>query len=470
MNYIADLQIHSRFSRAVSKQMTIPFIAQWAMKKGIDLVATGDWNHPMWMREIQNELVEDGSGLLKLKNTKISSYTLGNFGNASLPVFVLATEVSCIFSQGGKGRRMHILLWVPSIDSALRINKEMTLRGCNLLSDGRPIIGLTAAQIAELVLTIEPKALVIPAHAWTPWFSLYGSMSGFRSLDEAFGSYAQYIPAVETGLSSSPDMNWQIQELDSRHVLSFSDSHSGPKLGRESTIFTFPAEKNQITFQMLSDAVCEPMNKGKSPSKSHVNATIEFYPEEGKYHFTGHRLCGVRFDPEEEKIKGSQCPVCGKALTQGVMQRVQDLAGRTTKDLKLEVVPWDSKRPKMDQIFVTRSRVQAWRPPYILMVPLLEIIAESIGSPVTSKKTYRLYDAMLATLHTEFSILLERSIEEIRAVAGESVADGVRRARQRDIVIDPGYDGVFGIVKIWNSGSSKTVPRTTTPQLAIFNE
>src|SRR3989344_9070746 len=252
MHVIADLQLHSRFSRAVSPQMTIPFIAQWAKKKGIGLVATGDWTHPMWFREIQRDLEEVGNGLLKLKSTiegrgsKIGAEGGGSMiektnplstlhlqplsstlDHLSFPLFLLATEVSCIYSQGGKGRRIHILIWVPSFASAEKINKQMTKQGCNLLSDGRPIIGLSAIQVAELVLSIEPNALIIPAHAWTPWFSLYGSMSGFNSIDEAFGPYAKNIYAVETGLSSSPAMNWRIKELDNRSIVSFSDAHSG---------------------------------------------------------------------------------------------------------------------------------------------------------------------------------------------------------------------------------------------------
>ena len=212
---IADLQLHSRFSRAVSPAMTIPNIAMWARRKGIGLVATGDWTHPMWFREIERDLEEIGNGLLKIRAQNAEPNDQPN------PLFLLATEVSCIYSQNGKGRRVHTLIWVPSISSARKISQEMTKRGCNLLSDGRPIIGLTSIDVAELVLSIEPKALIIPAHAWTPWFSVFGSMSGFTSLEEAFGPYAKHIYAVETGLSSNPSMNWQISELDSRESYHF---------------------------------------------------------------------------------------------------------------------------------------------------------------------------------------------------------------------------------------------------------
>ena len=226
MQIIADLQLHSKYSRAVSPQMVLPQICAWTRRKGMGLVATGDWTHPLWMRHIKENLEELGNGLLKLKTAAPTD-----------PLFLLATEVSCIYTQNGKGRRVHTLVWVPTLASADKINKEMTKQGCNLMSDGRPIIGLTSIQVAELVFTIEPKAMIIPAHAWTPWFSVYGSKSGFNSIEEAYGPYAKYVYAVETGLSSNPAMNWRIKELDARSIVSFSDAHSGPKLGRETTVF-----------------------------------------------------------------------------------------------------------------------------------------------------------------------------------------------------------------------------------------
>ena len=362
MQVIADLQLHSRFSRAVSPQMTLPNIAMWAKRKGIGLVATGDWTHPIWFREIERDLEELGNGLLALKSQKT-------------PLFLLATEVSCIYSQGGKVRRIHTLIWVPTLESARKISQEMTKRGCNLMSDGRPIVGLTSIQIAELVLSIEPKALIIPAHAWTPWFSVYGSLGGFKSIDEAFGPYAKYIYAVETGLSSNPAMNWRIKELDNRAIVSFSDAHSGPKLGREATVF----DVDKLTYGAIYEAISKQRN---------IAYTIEFYPEEGKYHYTGHRACGIRWSPEESKKKGITCPVCGKPLTQGVMQRVEELSGRSEEDLKL--VKTNDKR--------IASKTFPNRPPFVSLVPLQEIISESIGSPVTSPKVQVVYVALTDAL------------------------------------------------------------------------
>ncbi len=287
------------------------------------LVATGDWTHPLWFREIQANLEELGNGLLKLKESAVISDQLSETHNTDNrqpitdnPLFLLATEVSCIYSQGGKGRRVHTLIWVPSIASATKINKEMTKQGCNLMSDGRPIIGLTSIQVAELVLTIEPKALIIPAHAYTPWFSVFGSMSGFDSIAEAYGPFAKNIYAVETGLSSNPAMNWRISELDNRSIVSFSDAHSGPKLGREATVFEFSGQPSDFSYQTVYDAIRSAgLTTDDRKLKAHIAYTIEFYPEEGKYHWSGHRACNILFGPKETAKYVTTCPVCVKPLT-----------------------------------------------------------------------------------------------------------------------------------------------------------
>ena len=438
MQVIADLQLHSRFARAVSKQMNFPFIAEWARRKGIGLVATGDWTHPMWFREIERDLEELGNGLLKLKT-----------GDQS-PLFLLATEVSSIYSQGGRLRRVHTLIWVPTLDAARKINAEFTHRGCNLMSDGRPIIGLSSIHVAELVLTVEPKSLIIPAHIWTPWFSAFGSLGGFDSLDEAFGPFAKNIYAIETGLSSNPAMNWRIKELDNRTILSFSDAHSGPKLGREATVF----DCAELSYEAIYNAI-----KGNS----NIAYTLEFYREEGKYHFTGHRACGIRWSPEETKQKGKTCPVCGKPLTIGVMHRVEDLAGRTEEELQLETFSLEPMLAK-----ATRSRAFPNRPPFMMLVPLQEIIAEAVGSPVTSPKVQTPYFRLTDGLDGEFSVLLSSRLGDIAQIAGQRVAQGIDRVRRGDITIDPGYDGVFGMVKIWSEGEDHLVD-PTKEQLTMFN-
>jgi len=437
MQIIADLQLHSKYSRAVSPAMVLPEICAWTRRKGMGLVATGDWTHPLWMRHIKENLEELGNGLLKLKTAAPTD-----------PLFLLATEVSCIYTQAGHGRRIHTLIWVPTLDSADKINKEMTKQGCNLMSDGRPIIGLTSIQVAELVLTIEPTAMIIPAHAWTPWFSVYGSKSGFDSLEEAYGSYAKQVYAVETGLSSNPSMNWRIKELDTRSIVSFSDAHSGPKLGRESTVFDIP--DGSLSYSTITDAI-------KQKGKSKIAYTIEFYPEEGKYHWSGHRACKIRWGPKETEAKGTTCPVCGKPLIQGVEQRVGELAGRSEESLKLY------KKGMM-----TFSKTFPNRPPFVMVVPLQEIISECIGSPVASPKVQTPYRQLTDALGGEFGVLLRASHEEIAKVGGERIAVGVDKVRTGDLVIDPGYDGVFGVVKLWREGEEKPLVDATKEQLTIF--
>lgn len=483
MQVIADLQLHSRFSRAVSREMTLPNIALWAKRKGIGLVATGDWTHPMWFREIERDLEETGNGLLKLKKTTVDARSsridvesrsskdtstlasnlklqihASSVDHLSSPLFLLATEVSCIYKQGVKVRRIHTLIWVPSIDSARKISSEMTKRGCNLMSDGRPIIGLTSINLAELVFTIEPKALVIPAHAWTPWFSVYGSLGGFDSIEEAFGPYAKNIYAIETGLSSNPAMNWRIPELDNRTILSFSDAHSGPKLGREATVFEI--KQQRISYNDVYDAIT---NVGGEKKNSKIAYSIEFYPEEGKYHYTGHRACNIRQTPEETKKKGTTCPVCGKPLTVGVMHRVEDLAGRSEEDLLVQNV----EIPELAMQGIGSNKFPN-RPPFVMLVPLQEILHEAIGSPVTSPKVQTPYFRLTNELGDEFSVLLKASTKEIANVAGDRVAVAIDKVRSGDIVIDPGYDGVFGVVKIWQDGEEKPLVDASKEQLSIF--
>jgi uncharacterized protein (TIGR00375 family) len=291
--------------------------------------------------------------------------------------------------------------------------------------------------------------MIIPAHAWTPWFSVFGSMSGFNSLEEAYGPYAKNVYAVETGLSSSPSMNWRIKELDTRSIVSFSDAHSGPKLGRESTVFDIPDGK--LSYTAITDAI-----KQKGPSR--IAYTIEFYPEEGKYHWSGHRACNIRWGPKEIEKNGTTCPVCGKPLTQGVEQRVGELAGRSEEALKLT-------RTKTGMIM---SQVFPKRPPFVMLVPLQEIISECIGSPVASPKVQTPYRQLIDALGGEFNILLKADHGDIAKIAGERVAVGVDKVRTGDIVIDPGYDGVFGVVKLWREGEQKPLVDASKEQLSIF--
>ena len=461
MRIIADLQLHSKYSRAVSPQMILSEIAKWAMIKRIDLMATGDWTHPLWFREIASQLEEKSAGLYGLK--KPLELADGISTLVRQPLFLLSGEISSIYSQGGKLRRIHNLVFAPTIETVRKINQELVKRGANLMSDGRPIVGLTSIEITEVVFSIDEKCLLIPSHAWTPWFSLYGSKSGFDSIEECFGNYADKIYAIETGLSSSPAMNWRISELDNRSIISCSDAHSGPKLGREATVFEIKKQeariKNQeewieFTYQDIADAI-----KQNPEGRTKIAFTIEFYPEEGKYHYTGHRECGVRQEPSETVKLGTICPVCGKPLTVGVMHRVDELAKRSVEDLQLT----------RDGMYI-KSKAYPDRPPFVMVVPLLEIIAESLNSPVGSPKTMSEYLRLCQILGGEFSILLKSTEAEIQKIAGAKIAEGVNRVRDGKIVIEPGFDGVFGVVEIWGEkDKGKESIINNEKQLGLFS-
>ena len=425
MEVIADLQIHSRFSRAVSPQMTVPVISEWAAKKGIGLVATGDWTHPIWLRELQGSLKEAGDGIYKAKDSPEDA-----------PRFLLSTEISSIYTQGGKGRRIHTLVFARNFDIVEKINKELTLRGANLLSDGRPIVGLTAKNVAEIALGVSSDCLVIPAHAWTPYYALYGSISGFDSIEECFEELSGSIYAVETGLSSDPAMNWRVAELSNRRIVSFSDAHSPAKMGREATVFEMP----EVSYEGVRKAVMG--EKG-----AEIAYTIEFYPEEGKYHYTGHRNCKIVYSPNETRKMGTICPVCGRQLTVGVMSRVESLA---TQDVET--------KSRSDEFGVRWIRDKdEKRPPYVMMVPLTEILAEALESGVGSQKVLAMYEQLTSSLGGEFKVLLGTPLVDIERVAGEKVAEGISLVRKGDIVIEPGYDGVFGKVGIWKEDKGESV-------------
>lgn len=429
MELIADLHLHSRYSRAVSPQMVIPQIARWAKKKGIGLVAAPDWTHSLWLRELKENLIEVGEGVFAFKESLDG------------PKFILVTEISSIYAQGGKLRRIHNLVFAPSFAVAEKINSVLRARGANLMSDGRPIVGLTAKEVAELVFGVDKNCLVIPAHAWTPWFSLYGSKSGFDSLEDCFRELSGQILAIETGLSSDPLMNWRIGELDSRAIVSFSDAHSLAKIGREATVFAY--SENEIpnfSYSDIAGAI-----KKEPNSKWGIAYTIEFHPEEGKYHYTGHRNCKVCHSPEETRRLGETCPVCGRPLTLGVMHRVERLATRELKEIKTETITIGKG-----------GKGTKWsnRPPYIMLVPLMEILAEVLNVGVSSQSVQNEYNCLTQTYGSEFDVLLKTPLEEIIKTAGEKTGEGIKRVRQGDIVIDPGFDGVFGKVKIWPSGES----------------
>ena len=444
MHYVADLHLHSKYSRAVSPQMILPVMAQFARQKGLDILTASDWTHPVWFKEIQTLLEEAGEGVYRLKD---------DVKGAKEVLFLLSTEISSIYKQGDKLRRIHNLIFVPSIEVAEKVNKELIKRGCNLNADGRPIVGLSSKALLELILNIDERSFLIPCHIWTPHFGIYGSASGFDSLEEAFGDLAKYIYGIETGLSSDPDMNWQTKELMHKAILSFSDAHSAPKMGREATVFDLEAP----IYENIRQAIMRLSPEAKKTANK-IAYTIEFYPEEGKYHFSGHRNCKVVLNAKEVREKGTICPVCRRKLTEGVFMRVEQLS-----DPKF----FGRAIPKHNELglkwYTDKLKIQ---PPYVKLVPLLEIAAESLGSTVASQKSQNLFTKLCAELGSEIEVLLRTPIVAIEKVGSSRLAEGVRKVREGSIVIDPGFDGEFGKVAIW-SEEELIKPTVNEAQLSL---
>lgn len=421
---IADLQLHSKYSRAVSSKMDLFEIARWANRKGIQLVATGDWTHPFWFQAIKDNLTEVWPGIFRLKE--------------SLPeikgevYFLLSTEISSIYSQGGRTRRIHNLVFSPCLETCEKIIAVLKSRGAKLMSDGRPIISLSAKSLLELVLEADSQALLIPAHAWTPWFSLYGSMSGFDSLEECFGDLASQIYAIETGLSSDPAMNWSISQLDNRSIVSFSDAHSGAKLGRETTVFVSGNDRpiSEFSYEDIIGAI------KREPGELKIGYTIEFFPEEGKYHWSGHRDHQIRYSPDDEEKYGRLCPVCQRPLTIGVESRVRSLSNRKINNLQ-------QIKNSLGVTFVGDAKNR--RPPFVSLVPLLEILTEIYRSPTKALREYR---RLAESFTAEFDLLLKKPLAEIEKHGGGKLAQAIGLVRERKVTVEPGYDGVFGTVKV----------------------
>ena len=420
--FVADLHLHSAYSRATSPSLNFDTLSQWAKLKGINLLSSADFTHPIWWQAIKKNLKEsDSDGFYEYNDIK----------------FVLGSEISCIYTQGGKQRRIHCLLFFPNKSDVERFNNRLGQRA-NLSADGRPIIGMSAKQLLELALSINEEAIFIPAHIWTPWFSLYGSNSGFDSIEECFGDLSKYINAIETGLSSDPEMNWRIKDLDNRSIVSFSDLHSAPKMAREVTVFDTDFEYSGLL---------------RALKNQRISFTVEFFPEEGKYHYTGHRNCHVRHSPVDSAKLGIICPTCKKKLTVGVMHRVEELA--------------DKARPEGH-----RSQT---RPPFKRLVPLLEILAEVYGTQPASQKVQDEYFRITSEFGSELAVLLKTPLQDIeKYVSIYKIVEGIEKVRRGDIVVDPGYDGVFGKVNIWqeevsNAQNAKpTLQKQAQGQTGLF--
>jgi uncharacterized protein (TIGR00375 family) len=404
--FYADLHIHSKFSRATSKDMNLETIEQWAQIKGIKLIGTGDFTHPEWLKEIEKKLNEEGNGLFTLKK----QYKLDVPESCKDEVFfILSSEISCIYQKNGKLRKIHLVVLSPALKDVLKINHALSKIG-NLTSDGRPILGLDAKELMKIILEISPESMVIPAHAWTPHFSVFGSQSGFDSIEECFEELSPSIYAIETGLSSDPPMNWRLSKLDNIILISNSDAHSPAKIGREANIFD-----TELSYKAITDAI----KTGKG-----LLGTVEFFPEEGKYHYDGHRACGVRLSPKETIKRNYLCPVCGKKVTVGVMHRVELLSDREEGFKPPKALPFKS------------------------IIPLPEIIAEINKSSVQSKGVFNTYMKTIYKLGSEYHILLSESISEIEKV-DLKLAEAIDRMRNGKIFVAPGFDGEYGKIKIF---------------------
>lgn len=405
---IADLHVHSGFSRATSRDMNVASMSLWAKKKGINLLGTGDFTHPIHFANLKAALKPAGNGL----------YTTSPESSSGEPLvfFMLTAEISSIYSYKGKVRKIHNIIMVPGIEIAEKINSTLQKYG-NLSSDGRPILGMSAKDLIKIVLNISSDCLFVPAHAWTPWFSIFGSNSGFDSIEECFDEYSKYIYAIETGLSSDPEMNWRLSGLDKITLISNSDAHSPGKLGREANVFDC-----KMDYYEIIDAI-------KKKDKTRFLYTVEFFPEEGKYHYDGHRLCNVLLSPSETKKNGGKCPICKKNLTVGVMNRVDELADREKGFVPQHAIP--SKH----------------------LVPLGEIIAEAFNSGVNTTKVKKEYEKLVAS-NTEFEILIDLPEAELYRITDRRIAEGILKVRSGEIDITPGYDGVYGKISIFSGKST----------------
>ncbi len=412
MKFVADLHIHSKYSRATSRDMEIPTLAKWTKLKGVDLLATGDFTHHLWLQELKKYLQPEGkSGLFTHQGTH----------------FILSAEISSIFSQEGKTYRVHNLLLAPSFEIVDEINKMLSSFG-NISSDGRPILGMSCKKIAEEIFRISQDVMLIPAHIWTPWFSVFGSNSGFDSLEQAYGKYVEKITALETGLSSDPAMNWMVSALDKFSLVSNSDSHSPSRIGREANIFDC-----QLNYWEIKKVLEE-------KDKTKFLFTVEFFPEEGKYHYDGHRNCNIRWHPKQTKEHQGRCSVCGRAVTKGVLGRVEQLADR-------------------EEGFIPENAIS-----FKSLVPLDEIIAEAKGVKKGAKQVVNEYMNLVNSFGSEFNILVNIDQKELDSRLPEKIAEGIRKVREKELNILAGYDGEYGVIKIFGQEEEKAEDQ----QLTLF--
>ena len=409
MKTIADLHIHSRFSMATSREGTPENLDFWARKKGISLIGTGDFTHPVWREELKERLVSEGNGLYRLRDEYVKEESRKFPGEGTH--FVVSGEISSIYKKNGKTRKVHNVILLPGLEAADAMAQRLEKIG-NIHSDGRPILGLDSHDLLEMMLDVCPEGILIPAHIWTPHFSVLGAKSGFDSVEECFEELTPYVHALETGLSSDPAMNWRISKLDRYQLVSNSDAHSPSKLGREA---------NLLDIDCSYEGLYRAIQTGEG-----LEGTVEFFPEEGKYHFDGHRKCGVSLSPVEAERLGGICPVCGKKLTMGVDHRVEQLADRAEGFVKKDGKKYES------------------------LVPLPEVISACMGYSTASKKVQGCFEQMLQTLGTEFDILRNVPSEDIKTCAGERIAEGIENVRTGNVKRIPGYDGEYGKIELFD--------------------
>jgi len=406
MEYVADLHMHSKYAMACSEHLTLENMDQAAKEKGIGIVGTGDFTHPRWLQEIKPMLKDDASGMYTLK------------GSSTGTRFVLSSEVCTIFEEKGRYRKIHNCILAPSIEVVEQINAQLS-KHADLSSDGRPALNkLTPAGLVEIVMGVSRECFVFPAHLWTPWFGALGAFSGFNSIEEAYQDQAKHIHAYETGLSSDPPMNWQISKLDKYTLISGSDAHSLPKMAREAIVLDMQGDR--MDYGTMTQKI-----KDKQ-----LKLTIEFYPQEGKYHFDGHRNCNISLSPEKAKRYNYRCPKCAKPLTIGVLHRVSELADRQY-----------GYKP-------------AWASPYAHAIPLQEVIAYVSKKAETSAYVKSTYQKMVQKFGTELNVLLKADTEQIRAI-DKDLARAIELVREDRVNVVPGYDGVFGVIDIFNEVKSK---------------
>jgi uncharacterized protein (TIGR00375 family) len=414
MRIVADLHIHSKYSRATSREMEVETLARWAKWKGVNLLGTGDFTHPTYFAELRAKLLPQGNGLFCLKR-----------GERDVS-FMLTVEVSNVYSQGERQRRIHTLIFAPSFEVAARVNALLSRLG-KLSSDGRPMFGCSAQDLAQIVLEVSPDCALIPAHAWTPWYSVFGASSGFDSIEECYGDAASAIFAIETGLSSDPAMNWRWSALDRIALISNSDAHSPSRIAREANVF-----ETEMSYAAVLGAI-----RAKDPSR--FLFTIEFFPEEGKYHYDGHRQCGVLWEPAETRKHGNRCSVCGRPVTVGVMHRVESLADRPVGHTPHAAVPGKH------------------------LVPLAEIIGEAMGIGAESAGVEGEWRRLVAAGGNELAVLMDLPEADLARFTPPKILEGIRRMRAGQLSITPGYDGVYGKVSLFAKE-----PEPVEPQLALF--